>query len=255
MPSCAVAVTKSALAVRYELESPADGVTLRVLSYVPRREGPERQEIDVPIDAAETSGGPSLPPPTPGAVIRAVLGVGTNGGFKPLAVAWVYDASGPGFLLAFAPPGKEPQALRRISKPLFASARLRRVEPKSPGTQLAPAVTDPERCARSVSSSATFVRDRFVRPALRERHPGVAPRSRGNGAGPAGGDLSVTVTARAERATSGPAWRARRARAATRSPRCAASSRRAPPKPKRSSRDPASGAARGGRAERESRTD
>jgi hypothetical protein len=112
MPSCAVAVTKSALAVRYELESPADGVTLRVLSYVPRREGPERQEIDVPIDAAETSGGLSLPPPTPGAVIRAVLGVGTNGGFKPLAVAWVYDASGPGFLLAFAPPGKEPQALR-----------------------------------------------------------------------------------------------------------------------------------------------
>jgi hypothetical protein len=111
-PACAVAVTKSALAVRYELDSLLDGVTLRVLSYVPRRDGPERQEIDVPIDAVEPSGGLSLPPPAPGAVVRAVLGVGTNGGFKALAVAWVYDLSGAGLLLAFAPPGKEPRALR-----------------------------------------------------------------------------------------------------------------------------------------------
>jgi hypothetical protein len=111
-PACALAVTKSALAVRYELEGPADGVTLRVLSFLPRREGPERLEIDVPVDAAETSGGLSLPPPSPGAVVRAVLGIGSNGGFKPLAVAWVYDASGAGMALAFAPPGKEPRALR-----------------------------------------------------------------------------------------------------------------------------------------------
>jgi hypothetical protein len=111
-PACALAVTRSALAVRYELEHPTDGVTLRLLSFVPRRDGPERLEIDVPVDAHETSGGLSLPPPTPGAVVRAVLGVGANGGFKPLAVAWVYDARGPAMALAFAPPGKEPRALR-----------------------------------------------------------------------------------------------------------------------------------------------
>ncbi|HEY5720709.1 MAG TPA: insulinase family protein, partial [Allosphingosinicella sp.] len=38
-----------------------------------------RLEIDVPVDAAELSGGLSLPPPAPGAVVRAVLGVGSNG--------------------------------------------------------------------------------------------------------------------------------------------------------------------------------
>jgi hypothetical protein len=112
LPACALAVTRSALAVRYELERPADGVTLKVLSFVPKRGGPERLEIDVPVDAAETSGGLSLPPPAPGAVVRAVLGVGSNGGFKPLVVAWVYDASGPAMALAFAPPGDEPLALR-----------------------------------------------------------------------------------------------------------------------------------------------
>jgi hypothetical protein len=111
-PACALAVTRSALAVRYELEHPTDGVTLRLLSFVPRREGPERLEIDVPVDAHELSGALSLPPPTPGAVIRAILGVGSNGGFKPLVVAWVYDARGPAMALAFAPPGKEPRALR-----------------------------------------------------------------------------------------------------------------------------------------------
>ena len=111
-PACALAITKSALAVRYELESVLDGVTLRVLSFMPRREGPERQEIDVPVDVVETSGGLSLPPPAPGAVVRAVLGVGSNGSFKPLVVAWVYDANGSGLSLAFAPPGKEPRALR-----------------------------------------------------------------------------------------------------------------------------------------------
>jgi hypothetical protein len=111
-PACALAVTKSVLAVRYELEHPTDGVTLRLLSFVPRREGPERLEIDVPVDAHETSGGLSLPPPTPGAVVRAILGVGSNGGFRPLVVAWVYDARGPAMALAFGPPGKEPRALR-----------------------------------------------------------------------------------------------------------------------------------------------
>jgi tetratricopeptide repeat protein len=111
-PACALAVTKSALAVRYELERLMDGVTLKVLSFVPRPEGPERLEIDVPVDVIETSGGLSLPPPPPGAVVRAVLGVGSNGDFKPLAVAWVYDASGPAMALAFAPPGKEPRTLR-----------------------------------------------------------------------------------------------------------------------------------------------
>ncbi len=112
VPACALAITRSALAVRYELEQPADGVTLKVLSFVPRRGGPERLEIDVPVDAAETSGGLSLPPPAPGAVVRAVLGVGSNGAFKPLVVAWVYDASGSTMALAFAPPGEEPRALR-----------------------------------------------------------------------------------------------------------------------------------------------
>jgi hypothetical protein len=112
VPACALAITKSALAVRYELVEPADGVTLKVLSFVPRRGGPERLEIDVPVDAVETSGGLSLPPPAPGAVVRAVLGVGSNGGFRPLVVAWVYDASGPSMALAFAPPGVEPRALR-----------------------------------------------------------------------------------------------------------------------------------------------
>ena len=111
-PACALAVTKSALAVRYELERLVDGVTLRVLSFVPRREGPERLEIEVPVDAIETSGGLSLPPPAPGAVVRAVLGVGSNGDFTPLAVAWVYDANGPGMAVAFAPPGREPRTLR-----------------------------------------------------------------------------------------------------------------------------------------------
>jgi hypothetical protein len=111
-PACALAITRSALAVRYELLEPADGVTLKVLSFVPRRGGPERLEIDVPVDAVEPSGGLSLPPPAPGAVVRAVLGVGSNGGFKPLVVAWVYDASGPTMALAFAPPGAEPRALR-----------------------------------------------------------------------------------------------------------------------------------------------
>jgi hypothetical protein len=112
VPACALAVTKSALAVRYELERVVDGVTLRVLSFVPRHAGPERLEIDVPIDAVETSGGLSLPPPAPGAVVRAVLGVGSNGAFEPFAVAWVYDASGPDMTLSFAPPGKEPRSLR-----------------------------------------------------------------------------------------------------------------------------------------------
>jgi hypothetical protein len=112
LPACALAITRSALAVRYELERPVDGVTLKVLSFVPKRGGPERLEIDVPVDAADTSGGLSLPPPAPGAVVRAVLGVGANGGFKPLVVAWVYDASGPAMALAFAPPGEEPRALR-----------------------------------------------------------------------------------------------------------------------------------------------
>jgi hypothetical protein len=112
VPACALAITKSALAVRYELERLSDGVTLRVLSFVPRREGPERVELDVPIDAVETSGGLSLPPPATGAVVRAVLGIGHDGGFEPLAVAWVYDASSPEMALAFAPPGGEPRALR-----------------------------------------------------------------------------------------------------------------------------------------------
>jgi len=111
-PTCALAVTKSALAVRYELERLMDGVTLKVLSFVPRPGGPERLELDVPVDVIETRGGLSLPPPPPGAVVRAVLGVGSNGDFKPLAVAWVYDASGPAMALAFAPPGKEPRTLR-----------------------------------------------------------------------------------------------------------------------------------------------
>jgi hypothetical protein len=111
-PACALAITKSAVAVRYELERVVDGVTLRVLSFLPRREGPERQEIDVPVDVVETSGGLSLPPPAPGAIVRAVLGVGANGSFKPLVVAWVYDASASGLSLAFAPSGEEPRALR-----------------------------------------------------------------------------------------------------------------------------------------------
>jgi len=110
--ACAVAITRTALTVRYELESPVDGATLRVLSFVPKRTGPERFEIDVPVEVIEPSGGISLPPPAPGAVVRAVLGVGSNGGFKPLVVAWVYDARGPSLVLEFAPPGHEPRALR-----------------------------------------------------------------------------------------------------------------------------------------------
>jgi hypothetical protein len=112
LPACALAVTKTALTVRYELERPVDGATLRVLSFVPRRQGPERFEIDVPVDVVEPSGGLSLPPPTPGSVVRAALGVGSNGDFTPLVVAWVYDARGPAMALEFAPPGKEPQSLR-----------------------------------------------------------------------------------------------------------------------------------------------
>jgi hypothetical protein len=112
LPACALAVTKTALTVRYELERPVDGATLRVLSFVPRREGPERFEIDVPVDVIEASGGLSLPPPTPGSVVRAALGVGSNGDFTPLVVAWVYDARGPALTLEFAPPGKEPRSLR-----------------------------------------------------------------------------------------------------------------------------------------------
>jgi hypothetical protein len=112
LPACALAVTKTALTVRYELERPVDGATLRVLSFVPRREGPERFEIDVPVDIIEASGGLSLPPPTPGSVVRAALGVGSNGDFTPLVVAWVYDARGPTLALEFAPPGKEPRSLR-----------------------------------------------------------------------------------------------------------------------------------------------
>jgi len=112
LPVCALAVTRTALTVRYELERPVDGATLRLLSFVPRREGPERFEIDVPVDVVEASGGLSLPPPTPGSVVRAALGVGSNGDFKPLVVAWVYDARGPSLALEFAPPGKEPRSLR-----------------------------------------------------------------------------------------------------------------------------------------------
>jgi hypothetical protein len=110
--ACALAITKTALTVRYELERPVDGATLRVLSFVPKRTGPERFEIDVPVEVIEPSGGISLPPPAPGAVVRAVLGVGSNGGFRPLVVAWVYDARGPSLVLEFAPPGHEPRALR-----------------------------------------------------------------------------------------------------------------------------------------------
>src|SRR6185436_4884775 len=103
----ALAVGKTAVTVRYELEGPIDGATLRVLSFVPRREGPERFEIDVPVDVVEPSGGLSLPPATAGSVVRAVLGVGSNGDFRPLVVAWVYDARGAALSLEFAPPGKE----------------------------------------------------------------------------------------------------------------------------------------------------
>jgi hypothetical protein len=118
-----VAVSAGTLTMRYELERPTDGVTLRVVSFVPRRAGTERLATDVPVDAAEASGGLEVPVPVPGAVVRAVLGVGSDGGFRPLTVAWVYGAGASGLSLEFTPPGDEPRALRSN---LEAALRLAR---------------------------------------------------------------------------------------------------------------------------------
>jgi hypothetical protein len=54
----------------------------------------------------------TLPIVESSAHVRAVLGVGAGGSFRPLAVAWVYRVAEGQVSTEFAPPGDEPLVLR-----------------------------------------------------------------------------------------------------------------------------------------------
>ena len=110
--ACALAVGDSAMLARFELAAELEAAILRVATFVPTPAGPERSETDEPIDGAASVGAISLPAPAPGAVVRAAIGAGSGDEFRPVVVAWVYDARGPSHALSFAPPGPEPLRLR-----------------------------------------------------------------------------------------------------------------------------------------------
>jgi hypothetical protein len=96
--------------VLYELPSTLRDPILRVVWFIPRSDGPERHELDLPLDPARDR--LALPETPRSAAVRAALGVASGSGFSPLAVAWVYKKTGRSLELCFSPPGDEPLALR-----------------------------------------------------------------------------------------------------------------------------------------------
>ncbi len=114
-PACALVQRGGKVEARYRLPSGAQlpsgarQVLLRVVWFVPGKEGPSEGNLDVVLDPKESR--VELPLVEQGAHVRGALGIEEEGAFKPLAVAWVYRAGDAGLSVEFAPPGVEPAAL------------------------------------------------------------------------------------------------------------------------------------------------
>lgn len=108
--ACALVQHGAKVEGHYRLPPGPGQVLLRVVWFVPNKEGPSEGNVDLVLDPAETR--VQLPPIEPAAHVRGALGVEVEGAFKPLAVAWVYRAGDRGLNVEFAPPGVEPAALR-----------------------------------------------------------------------------------------------------------------------------------------------
>lgn len=109
-PACALVQRGGKVEGLYRLPHGAQRVLLRVVWFVPGKEGPSEGNLDLVVDAEEQR--VALPPIEQGAHVRGALGVEVEGAFKPLAVAWVYRWNDAGLSVEFAPPGVEPAALR-----------------------------------------------------------------------------------------------------------------------------------------------
>jgi len=109
-PACALAQTGGAVEAHYRLPPGTGHFVMRVAWFVPTHEGPTEGSLDVPLDRALRR--VSLPGLEQTAHVRAALGTKDDGAFNPVAVAWVYRVTAGGVKVEFAPPGREPTALR-----------------------------------------------------------------------------------------------------------------------------------------------
>ena len=116
---CALFVTPSSVEALVSLTPFVPSSILRVVWFVARVSGPERGQVDVPLDPVRTRF--SLPVTPPSAYVRAAVGRQIDSTFEPLSVAWVYRARQPGLDVSFAPPGAEPLALRARIEALVAA--------------------------------------------------------------------------------------------------------------------------------------
>jgi hypothetical protein len=109
-PACAVVSTSHGVEAFYELPGAATGAVLRVVWFTPGPGGVERGEVDLPV--APGYHRVAVEGLAVRSEVRAALGVPSERGFEPLAVAWVYQPGAGAPALAFAPPGEEPPTLR-----------------------------------------------------------------------------------------------------------------------------------------------
>jgi len=113
---CALLARNGSIEGLYTLPPGMRGVVLRVAWFVPGHDGPRTGTVDVPLDPVRTR--VALPLAPPGAHVRAALGTEAGGGFRPLAVAWVYRAEASTLSVAFAPPEPESAFLRAEAQAL-----------------------------------------------------------------------------------------------------------------------------------------
>lgn len=108
--ACALVAGERGVEALYELPLSFSANVLRVVWFTVERAAVERGELDLPVEPGYHR--VVVDGPTPGAEIRAALGVVADGEFSPVAVAWVYQPSAAGPVAKFTPPGLEPPTLR-----------------------------------------------------------------------------------------------------------------------------------------------